>query len=146
MPSPITVSGMTAIAVESATGRKGRFRPVPCRPGAAWTEKTPKAELRPGTNRDIKSWELHSELVLVCPEVYERARELLPERDPNAFLDRPREPVLLAAGMVDEPQHPTSLPAAVVGYALWRLIETARAALSVLAGVVMLTLLAEVLH
>src|SRR5215211_790098 len=35
---------------------------------------------------EIELWELHSELVLVCPEVCRRALELLPERDPDAFL------------------------------------------------------------
>jgi hypothetical protein len=104
------------------------------------------AEPTPATNRDIESWELHSELVLVCPEVYERARELLPQRDPYAFLARPREPVLRPAGTVNGPQDATSLQEAIVGYALWRLIETARSALFVLAGVVVLALLAEALH
>ena len=38
---------------------------------------------------EIELWELHSELVLVSPEVCRRALELLPERDPDAFLARP---------------------------------------------------------
>src|SRR6478735_8276000 len=54
-------------------------------------------EREPLTSEDIEPWELHSELVLVCPEVGQRARELLSEHDPNAFLTRPREPVLLPA-------------------------------------------------
>ena len=37
---------------------------------------------------EIELWELHSELVLVSPEVCRRALELLPERDPDAFLVR----------------------------------------------------------
>jgi hypothetical protein len=37
-------------------------------------------------------------------------------------------------------------PAAVVGYALWRLIGTARIALFTVGGVIMVALLAEVLH
>jgi hypothetical protein len=82
--------------------------------------------------------------VLVSPEVCERARELLPERDPEAFLDRARAPVVLPAGTIDEAQH-TSLPVAVVGYTLWRLAETARSALLAVAAVVALALLAQVL-
>jgi hypothetical protein len=35
---------------------------------------------------------------------------------------------------------------AVVGYALWRLAETARSALVVIAAVVALAVLAEILH
>ena len=103
---------------------------------------------KPATQGDIEPWELHSELVLVCPEVCERARELLPERDPDAFLARPREPVLLAAGAIEEAKHTTSLPfpVAVVGYAFWRLLGTARIALFTVCGVVALALLAEVLH
>jgi len=103
---------------------------------------------KPATQGDIEPWELHSELVLVCPKVCERARELLPERDPDAFLARPREPVLLAAGAIEEAKHTTSLPfpVAVVGYAFWRLLGTARIALFTVGGVVMLALLAEVLH
>jgi hypothetical protein len=97
-------------------------------------------------NRDIEPWELHSELVLVCPKVSERARELLPERDPDAFLARPRDPVSRPAAMVDEPEVNTNLPAAIVVYALWRSAETVRSALVALAAVVALALVAEVLH
>ena len=95
------------------------------------------------TREDIQPWELHSELVLVCPEVCQRARELLPERDPNVFLTRPRESVLPSA---NEARHTPNLTTAVVGYAFWRLFETARIALFAIGGVVALALLAEALH
>jgi hypothetical protein len=95
-------------------------------------------------SKDIQDWELHSELSLVCPEVRERALELLPERDPDAFLTTPR--VVLTTGRVDEAQRPTSLPVAVAGYTLWKLIETARTGLVVVAAIVALALLVEVLH
>jgi hypothetical protein len=97
-------------------------------------------------NGHVQPWELHSELVLVCPEVRERARELLLERNPDAFLGMPRSPVLLPAGTVEESLVNTSLPEAVVGYALWRLVETTRAALFAVGAVLALTLLAEFLH
>lgn len=97
-------------------------------------------------SRGIEPWEVHSELVLVCPEVSERARELLPTRDPDAFLARGREPVLLATGTIEEPHANTSLVVAVVGHALWRLAETARIAFFTVGMVVALALLAEALH
>jgi hypothetical protein len=107
----------------------------------------PGDERDPVPNRQIEPWELHSELALVCPEVCERARELLPERDPDAFLARAREPVsLLETRTVDEPQRRSSLLVALVGYAVWRLLETARIALFTLTAVIVLALLAELLH
>jgi hypothetical protein len=88
---------------------------------------------------EIQPWELHSELVLVCPEVCRRALELLPERDPDAFLvGPPRAPA--------EASLPHGLPAAVVGYAAWRLAETARFALVSVGALAALASLAEALH
>jgi hypothetical protein len=78
--------------------------------------------------------------------VCERARELLPERDPDAFLARPRAPIPVPAQTVDELQGAAILPAAVLGYTLWRIVETARSAFFVVSGVVALALLAEALH
>jgi hypothetical protein len=94
----------------------------------------------------IELWELHSELALVCPNVRKCARELLPERDPHAFLDRPRAPISPASYSAGEAPYPQSLPLAVVGYTLWRLAETARTAVLTLATVVVLALLAQLLH
>jgi hypothetical protein len=94
----------------------------------------------------IEPWELHSELVLVCPEVCGRALELLPERDPDAFLASLRQPTLLAPGTADRSQPTAGLPATVSKYALWRLIETARSALFAVGGLVALASLAELLH
>jgi hypothetical protein len=83
---------------------------------------------------EIELWELHSELVLVSPEVCRRALELLPERDPEAFLARP-------------PESDTPTRAAVaLRYTLWRLSHTARFALAVTVGSVGLALLAEVVR
>jgi hypothetical protein len=115
-------------------------------PDASPVGATPD-EPKSASDAHIQPWELHSELVLVCPEVCERARELLPERDPDAFLAGPREPDRLpAAGTVDEAGHTTSLPLALGGYAVWRLFETARIALFTIGGVVALALLADALH
>jgi hypothetical protein len=106
-------------------------------------EATPVAEREPVANRDIEPWELHSELVLVCPDVCKRARELLPERDPDAFLAGARDPVLVKANTIDGAQRAASLPIAVAGYTLWRLLETARIGLLIVGGTVALALLAE---
>jgi hypothetical protein len=89
---------------------------------------------------------LHSELVLVCPEVRKLALELLPKPDTAPFGARSRQPVLLPMGPVDNTQRTTSVPAAVVGYTLWRLLETARIAFFTAGVVVALALLAELLH
>jgi hypothetical protein len=88
---------------------------------------------------EIEPWELHSELVLVSPEVWRRALELLPERDPDAFLVGPRRPPA-------EPRLPHGLPAAVFGHALRRAVETARIALVTIGGLAALASLAEALR
>jgi hypothetical protein len=135
---------LAAVAFETSLEFEARLRGVR-RQRAAWTEARPVDEREGAANGEVHAWELHSELVLVCPEVCERARDLLPERDPYAFLARTREPVLLPAGTIDEARG-TSLPIAVVGYTLWRLAETARSGLFAVAAVVALALLAQVLH
>jgi hypothetical protein len=94
----------------------------------------------------IEPWEIHSELVLVSPEVCERARQLLPERDPDGFLDRPRATISPSSDTADEEPYPESLPLAVLGYTLWRLAGTARAALLTLGAIVAVALLAQLLH
>lgn len=88
---------------------------------------------------EIQPWELHSELVLVSPEVWRRSLELLPDRDPDAFLVGPRRAPA-------EPRLPHGLPAAVFGYALWRLVGAARFSLLAVGGLVALASLAEALH
>jgi hypothetical protein len=89
----------------------------------------------------VAPWEIHSELVLVSPEVSERARELLPLRDPDAFLATSGR--IVAA---TEPASEPGLPAALVGYTVLRVAETARSALIVAAFVVALALIAQISH
>ena len=89
----------------------------------------------------VEPWEIHSELVLVSPEVCERARELLPHRDPDAFLathDR--------IASATEPAGDLGLPTAVLGYTAFRLLDTVRTALIVFAFVVALALIAQISH
>src|SRR5438874_3849344 len=143
-PPPITVNGLGAAAFETALGFEHRLRTVPGRSPAPVEARI--LDHRPGANRDIEPWELHSELVLVCPEVRKRALELLPKTDPDAFLARVRELASPVVAGADAVALPPNLPVAIVGYALWRLAETVRSALVVAIAVVALALLAEILH
>jgi hypothetical protein len=79
----------------------------------------------------VEPWEIHSELALVSPEVCERARELLPERDPNGFL-----PMTIAV-LESQPAAGPSLP-------VLRLAQTARSALLVVGAVVAFALIAQI--
>jgi hypothetical protein len=137
---------MSGVAAETRLAFERRLRAVPMDSGASRPRTVSLHEALSEKSRGIEPWEVHSELVLVCPEVSERARELLPTRDPDAFLARRREPVLLATGTIEEPHANTSLVVAVVGHALWRLAETARIAFFTVGMVVALALLAEALH
>ncbi len=137
---------MAAVAFETALDFQHRLRTVPTRPAAVESEPQLIDEAEPTTNVEIEPWELHSELVLVCPEVYKRALELLPERDPDAFLTSPRGPVLLAAGPAAQAEMAASLPMDVLAYTLWRLAEAARCGLVAVGAVIALALLAELPH
>jgi hypothetical protein len=132
-----------AIAGESPLEVEARLRAFP-RQAAAWADARLVDELKPAANGDVAPWELHSELVLVCPEVRERARELLPGRDPETSRSRLR--ALASSSSGTHVANAPKLPVAVVGYALWRLAETARSALVVIAAVVALAVLAEILR
>jgi hypothetical protein len=85
----------------------------------------------------VEPWEIHSELVLVSPEVCTRARELLPLRDPDAHLAK-RTRVA--------PAREPGFPVALVGYTALRVAETIRTALLVTALVVALALIAQIWH
>lgn len=87
----------------------------------------------------MQPWELHSELVLVSPEVCRRALEELPERDPDAFLTRWRS-------IVEAQAEESGTGEAIVRYTLWRFGQTARFGLGVVAVIVVLVLLAELWH
>jgi hypothetical protein len=94
---------------------------------------------------EIELWELHSELVLVSPEVCRRALELLPERDPDAFLARPRTSIVLAS-IASEETDSSTRAGVILRYTLWRLGHSARFALAVTVGAVALALFAEVVR
>jgi hypothetical protein len=137
---------MTVVADETRLAFERRLRTVPRGPGASNNQTVALHEAVSEKKGGIEPWELHSELVLVCQEVSERARELLPERDPDAFLTKRREPVLLGACTIEEPHANMSVLVAVVGHALRRVVETARIAFFTVGIVVALALLAEALH
>jgi hypothetical protein len=99
----------------------------------------------PTSENAIEPWELHSELVLVCPEV-RRALELLPDRDRYAVVARPRPPRVVTSGSVDEVLSRAGLPATALEYAFWRLIATTRSGLLAAIIPVAVALLAEALH
>jgi len=94
----------------------------------------------------IEPWELHSELVLVCPEVWRRARELLPERDPDAFLAGLRQPIALPPAPADEAPASPRVLAAVALYTLRRLLHAAGFGFVTAGGLAALASLAELVH
>jgi hypothetical protein len=91
-------------------------------------------------------WELHSELVLVCPELRRRSLELLPERDPDAFLVGPRAVPLFPERPLEEREAPPRLAVAIGAYAVWRLAQTARSALLFAGGLTALVALAALVR
>src|SRR6266536_4681963 len=72
-----------SIAVERAVTFRSALRAMPGRAS--------------GAGAAVEQRQLHSELVLVCPELRSRLRGLLPERASDAFVAEP------AAGLVAEP-------------------------------------------
>jgi hypothetical protein len=137
---------MSGVAAETRLAFERRLRDVPIESSASRLRTVSLHEALSEKNGDIEPWEVHSELALVCPEVSERVRELLPERDPDAFLSRLRERAPTLKSAPDAVSIAPSPSVAVVAYALWRLAETARVALVAVGAVVVLALLAEVLH
>jgi hypothetical protein len=87
---------------------------------------------------------LHSELPLVCPELRKRALELLPEREPYAFLPQPRPAV--ADSSTAAPASPGQQPmlGEVAAYAGSRVLQTLKFGLPFAAGLGAFAMLAEV--
>jgi hypothetical protein len=133
-----------AVAFETPLGFAQRLRTVPRRPADPVEARI--EQHKPAANGAIEPWELHSELVLVCPNVRKRARELLAERDPDAFLVSAREPGATPIATAEAAARAPKLPFAVVVYTLRRLAETARSAFVAVGAVIALALLAELLH
>jgi len=101
--------------------------------------------------------ELHSELVLVCPELRSRLRGLLPERASDAFDVKPAVAAKPAIASVAKPallppararadrrgRFDLGRPAAVLAYAGLRLLHTAFVLIAI-GAILMLLWLAEV--
>jgi hypothetical protein len=136
---------LVAVAFETALGFERRLRAIPRQRMTVEPDPHLVSEPEP-SNAEIELWEMHSELALVCPKVRRCARERLAERDPDAFLERPRAPISPSSDTAHEAPYPESFSLAVLGYTLWRLAETARTALLALGAVVALALLAQLLH
>jgi hypothetical protein len=88
----------------------------------------------------FQPWELHSELVLVCPELRRRSLELLPEAA-DVLVKRPR-PVVVVSAPAEEPALPDS---SILRYAVRRVGEMVRLGLTIVGAIFVLALLAEVL-
>jgi hypothetical protein len=95
---------------------------------------------------NVEQWELHSELVLVSPDVCRRALELLPERDPDAFLPSLRQSSSPRETAAVEQEVAPALPFAIIQYTFWRLADAARVSLITLGSVVVLVTLLDLLR
>jgi hypothetical protein len=110
---------------------------------SALAAQSPRDFRTPPRGDDVAPWEIHSELVLVSPEVCKRALEELPERDPDAFLTR--SPSFSEASAHGRRAAPPFL-VAVFAYALWQLGARARFGLLIVGGLIALASLAELLR
>jgi hypothetical protein len=91
---------------------------------------------------DFQQWELHSELVLVDPELRRRSLELLPE----LTLDAPVRPLRAGPPVPPEPvPEPEPASASLLRYTLRRVGDTIRMGLMIVGAIFLLALLAEVL-
>jgi hypothetical protein len=128
---------MSGVAVESPTqvtrpSRNGR-RPEP-----------DFAELHEGIE-NFQLWELHSELVLVDPELRRRSLQMLREREQELSAAPPPRPVLVpppveAPVPTDDVQVERT---SVVRYAARRVGEAVRLGLTIIGALVLLALLAQ---
>ena len=131
---------MTAVTLERTV--QSATRPPPgARPVA---DPGPLFGFRAAAGREIEPWELHSELMYIDPDVRRLALELLPERDPYAFLPRAPAPVALPADAVtvEELAPPRG---GFVRYTLRRVGETVRLGFAIVGVVFALAMLAELL-
>jgi hypothetical protein len=90
---------------------------------------------------DFKPWELHSELVLIDPELRLESLQLLPEPSLDALAKSPRR-VIVVPATADE----SALPhGGILRYAAHRVGETTRFGLAIVGTIFTLAMLAEVL-
>jgi hypothetical protein len=106
---------------------------------SAVASQSPADQAHPAAADEVQPWELHSELVLVSPEVCRRALEELPERDPDAFLTRWQ-------AIIDARPEEPGAAKAIARHTLWRVRQTASFGLVVVGVILALALLAELWH
>jgi hypothetical protein len=120
--------------LQFADRRTRALRPVP----------DPASSFEQTADADFQPWELHSELVLVCPELRRRSLELLPEHDPDASPVGLPEPLILpAAAAPPEELAPRAID--LLRYTLQRLGALARSGFTIIGAVFVLAMLAEIL-
>jgi hypothetical protein len=95
-------------------------------------------------NEDFQPWELHSELVFVCPDLRRRSLELLPEPASDVLAGRPR-PIPVSAPAPVPAGEPAVRPVSLPRYALHRVGEMTRLGLTIVGTIFTLAMLAEVL-
>jgi hypothetical protein len=86
---------------------------------------------------------LHSELPFVCPELRKRALELLPEREPYAFLPRQRPAVAVSSTVAPASSGQRSVLGEVAAYAGTRVLQTLKFGLPFAAALGAFAMLAE---
>jgi len=95
------------------------------------------------TNGDFATWELHSELVLVCPELRRQSLALLPDPEavaqPAAAVVEPPLPLRQVAPL----EEPTSEPDSLLGFAVRQVAAMTRLGLQIIGAIVLLLLLTE---
>jgi hypothetical protein len=144
---------MTAVPVEKHLQHDSPAR-LALRPVADLTSSSDEARF---VSEDFQPWEIHSELVLVDPELRGRSLELLPEIDLDPAPARAPQPILLAPLAPAEPIAPP-VPAAALAtaedepafetvgifrYAVHRVVDITRLGLAIVGAVFALAMLAE---
>jgi hypothetical protein len=86
---------------------------------------------------------LHSELPLVCPELRKRALELLPEREPYAFLPQPQPAGAVSSTAAPASPGQWSMLGEVATYAGSRVLQTFKFGVPFAAGLGAFAMLAE---
>jgi hypothetical protein len=91
---------------------------------------------------DFQIWELHSELVLIDPELRLQSLQLLPEPASDALARSPRPIPVSVPVLADEPALPHY---GILRYAVRRVGEMTRFGLAIVGTIFTLAMLAEVL-
>lgn len=130
---------MSAVALESSLHRTD----VPRRALQA-VALSPTSVEAIAASANIQPWELHSELVLVCPELRGRSLELLPERRPESLPSRSLAPIVLRPLAPAEDELPLR-PENLRSFTLRRCGESLRNGLTIVGAFFTLAMVAELL-